>query len=454
MAKRITDAQILGQKGINIIERRVLEMGFSWNPTTAATDAGIDGYIELRDPGTGEMSANILLVQSKARTFLEAETEQSFEFTPKPADLQYWGQSNAPLLLVISRPETDEAWYVEIRAYCERFPSAKVRKVVFDKVKDRFAKETSASLLQAATVTKPGLYFSPPRIRETLLTNLISITRLPPILYMAETQHREPGKLWNAMKHAGGIAPTEWILRDKYIYSVHNLRDGAWPAFCDRGTVETIDTEEWSKSTDPETKRGFTRLLGCCLKSYLTRFGVGYRRSMDCFYFLAGQSSASRITTYMSQKNITQRDVVVQLSNKNDPTIKYFRHSAFTCQFHRFESKWYLEINPEYVFTTDGLLEHPRHAERQSALRRIEKHAAIRGQVLMISRLFLERDDLIHSPYPFLGLGKLATVNVDCGILDDVWQGDGWKSSDEIASEENGPDQTIRNDRETTLFQQ
>lgn len=53
MSKRgkfISKNQITGQTAINLIERVVLEMGYTWSPTSSATDAGIDGIIEIRDP--------------------------------------------------------------------------------------------------------------------------------------------------------------------------------------------------------------------------------------------------------------------------------------------------------------------------------------------------------------------------------------------------------------------
>ncbi len=50
--KKITGRNIIGQQGINLIEKRVLDLGWIWNPTTL--DAGIDGVIEIRDPNTEE----------------------------------------------------------------------------------------------------------------------------------------------------------------------------------------------------------------------------------------------------------------------------------------------------------------------------------------------------------------------------------------------------------------
>ena len=65
MSKLIKQHQLLAQRGVNLIERIVLEMGYAWNPTTPATDAGIDGYIELPNRQTGEMATQVLLLQSR-----------------------------------------------------------------------------------------------------------------------------------------------------------------------------------------------------------------------------------------------------------------------------------------------------------------------------------------------------------------------------------------------------
>jgi hypothetical protein len=68
--KKVSHAEIIGEQGVNLIQRIVLEMGFVWHATKI--DAGIDGYIEIRDPTTGEVTNCIIQVQSKA-------TERAFE---------------------------------------------------------------------------------------------------------------------------------------------------------------------------------------------------------------------------------------------------------------------------------------------------------------------------------------------------------------------------------------
>lgn len=63
--KTVTRQTIIGEKGIALISRRCLEMGFIFHPRRV--DHGIDGHIDLVDPASGALLNHVLLVQSKAQ---------------------------------------------------------------------------------------------------------------------------------------------------------------------------------------------------------------------------------------------------------------------------------------------------------------------------------------------------------------------------------------------------
>jgi hypothetical protein len=107
-AKRILSSSITGQRGVNLIERVVLSMGFLWYPT-GGVEAGIDGMIEIRNSTSGEVTNSVVQVQSKTGpSFFKSETETSFDFACDEKDLNYWLQGNAPVVLVVSRPQARE----------------------------------------------------------------------------------------------------------------------------------------------------------------------------------------------------------------------------------------------------------------------------------------------------------------------------------------------------------
>src|SRR5438445_231779 len=103
----------LGQRGINLIERVVLEMGCTWTPT-GANEVGIDGFIELFDPRSGVALGTLVAVQSKAVSTFANETEDSLDFWCSERDIDYWLRGNMPIILIVSRPAANEAYWVEI----------------------------------------------------------------------------------------------------------------------------------------------------------------------------------------------------------------------------------------------------------------------------------------------------------------------------------------------------
>jgi hypothetical protein len=89
MPKIVTRQVLIGERGIIWLAGIVLDMGCLWHPT-GKVEAGIDGFIEMRDPTTGQALNSIVLVQSKATT-------QAFvgrPATPKAAN-RYLGKSVA-----------------------------------------------------------------------------------------------------------------------------------------------------------------------------------------------------------------------------------------------------------------------------------------------------------------------------------------------------------------------
>jgi hypothetical protein len=177
MPKVIHENWIQGQRGVNLVEKIVLDMGFTWEATRV--DAGIDGQIEIRDPATGEMKNWILRAQVKEREAFVRETIESFEFLCDENDLDYWLGGTTPNILVVCRPSTNEAYWVSIRHYFRDPAARKSRRVVFDKRNNCFSKDSATDLIAVARPKDSGLYLEPPRRPERLYANLLPVIRLP-----------------------------------------------------------------------------------------------------------------------------------------------------------------------------------------------------------------------------------------------------------------------------------
>lgn len=84
--KTVTKQTMIGERGIALISARCLEMGFIFHPRRV--DHGIDGHIDLVDPGSGALLNQVLLVQSKASDGLFSfEDEHSFQYLCDQRDL-------------------------------------------------------------------------------------------------------------------------------------------------------------------------------------------------------------------------------------------------------------------------------------------------------------------------------------------------------------------------------
>lgn len=422
MAKKIHSSAMIGEQGIALIHKIVTDMGFLWHPT--GLEAGIDGYIEIRDPGTGVVTNLIIQVQSKAtsRDF-QAETAQGFEYVCDARDLDYWLCGNAPVILIRSRLSTDEAYWVSIKDYFKDLSTREARKIYFDKQKNRFDINCREALIELAKPKDAGIYLSPLPKSETLYSNLVEVVSFAEHIYIASTDFRYYGDIWKKFDELGVHVGKEWILKHKQIRSFHDLSEYPWTEVCDPGSVERFDTAEWAYSDDPDVQREFVQLLNHCLGGKM-RPDVWYSKKKDYYFFAPTEDLSDRKWFYQSMVQKTDRDVFRAYYKKGDPSqVAYYRHSAFKGQFVRFNDAWYLEITPTYHYTRDGYRWSWYSEEHLKGIKRLERNPAVFGQVVMWADVVRGRQDLFTEPYPFLSFESLLKFDIKAGLDDNVWLG-------------------------------
>ena len=421
-SKKIHGHDVIGQQGVNLIEKYVLEMGNMWYPT-GGIEAGIDGIIEIRDPNTGEVLNSIIQVQSKATSVdFQAETKISFEYLCKEKDLNYWLQGNAPVVLIVSRPITNEAYWVSIKDYFRELDKRKSRKVTFIKDRDRFDETCWEKLAQLAIPKDAGIYISPPPQEEILFSNLLEVSSFTPQLFIAETGYRSYKKMWDKLRRYKTNIGSAWILKEKRIYSFHNLEDYPWHDVCDLGTLEVFETDEWAFSDDLNRRREFVQLLNLALKDKLWPT-VRYSERNECYYFSATRDLSSRKIYYKSQSGRkTPRTVFKGYANKRDPSkIAYYRHSAFEAQFRLFDEAWFLEITPTYFFTWDGYKVDRWYEDRLKTIKRLERNLAVFGQVVMWADYLSKPRDMFAKQESYIQFGSLKQFEIVFGVDDKSW---------------------------------
>jgi hypothetical protein len=422
--KKIGRSDIIGQRGMAHIEGVVLSMDFMFYPT-GGVEAGIDGFIEIRDRKTGAVGNLLLQVQGKAtaRQRLQAETEDTFEFPCSEADISYWIQGTAPVLFIVVHLEKGVAYWKSIKSWFSDPDRLKVRKIVFDKKVDLFTKEAKAAVTAVALSTVPGATAPSARIEEDLLVNLVSVS-FARTIYWAPTSHSTDKSFGAALRELDAKAGSEWIVRSKAVLSFHNLDAWPWNVLCEAGAMEEFGSEEWSDSDDEDRQRDFVALLNRAMGEFV-RPALWHDRDNGAYFFPKPKDRDKVKYAYKSLKSFVPRDVVNRYGKKQkDPSQPaYWRHSAFLHRFVRLGGDWYVEITPTYHFTIDGYKADPWSGERLKTIKEFENNAAVMGQFVMW-RYFLVNhgvEDLYTEGYPYLAFAPLEPLPLHVGVPDDLW---------------------------------
>jgi hypothetical protein len=98
VVKKLSQNQLIGQRGEFLIAERTLAMGFAFDARNRL-ETGIDGFLELREPQTGQMLAKWIGAQVKTTDTgaYVHEDDVGFEYLLRPDDLAYWRGANIPV---------------------------------------------------------------------------------------------------------------------------------------------------------------------------------------------------------------------------------------------------------------------------------------------------------------------------------------------------------------------
>ena len=417
--KILSPRTLLGQQGINLIEKRVQDMGYWWYPSIVP-EVGIDGHLEIRDSQTGEMTNLILQVQSKATEQpWSRETNDSFDYICDEDDLQYWLAGTAPVILVLSRPRKEEVYWVSVKNYFTAHPENRAaRRVSIIKDQSRFDKSAAEALLRIAAPKDAGVYLSPRPKPERLFSNLLRVATYADDLHIAQTEIRDPKALWAKAKELTVEIGSEWVLSDGNIITFHDLSEYPWNRFCDEGTHEVFDTIEWAESDDATRQRHFVWLLNRSLTERLKEWRVRKRKTDDMYYFAASRAFRVRRINFSGSVAEQYRTVVQRYPSGK---TSYIRHTAFGGYFKKVDNAWYLEITPSYIFTIDGFSPSKYEAELLSGIKQLEHNDAVLMQIQLWADVLTRKADLVHSEYPFLTFSELLSFELPYGINDKEW---------------------------------
>jgi hypothetical protein len=418
--KKISNAAMIGDLGVTLIQRIVQEMGFLWYPS-GGTEAGIDGTIEIRHKETGEATNLIIQVQSKASEGpFQAETSTSFEYLCAERDIDYWMNGNTPVILIRSRPSRNEAYWMSIQHHFADPTKRGSRKITFDKTANRFEVSSRAELEALTLPISTGLDLGSEPRNEIIYSDLVPVRSLPEHYYSARTEFANQKSVLAELASSRKQFPRGFIVNGKTIYSFHDLGEGTWSAVCEAGTVERNATADWADTTEPHRGRLFVELLNSTLRDQLYGDGISFSKMEDCFFMRGGEDLQNQSRSYESRQKAATRTVFKAYRSKKDKEqISYYRHAAFSGRFVSYGGRWYLQITPTYRFTKDGFRSSHLSALALSGIKRLENNQAVHGQVVMWASLL--REQTLFSTNQLIQFDELLQFSLDHGFDDAAW---------------------------------
>lgn len=427
--KTISKNQITGERGVAMVKERIHAMGFSFH-TTGQTEAGIDGFIEVRDPVTGSVGARIIAVQIKTTEQVRytAETEDGFEYLCDATDVQYWQQGNLPVIVVLVRI-SDGGLYWKAAPDRGFAGDRETRRLRISKSADRFDAQAGDAIAQLTVdQARPGVWLPPSRQPDVLLFNAVKVV-VPPTIQVAATTHRHGRDALKALLDITDHPPSEWVARGGRLLTFLDLKTSVLRQVVDQGSIEILATEEFALHDDEDEQHVFVDLLNRTLRAQLDPTLV-WHRSLKLFYFPPDGPKLDRIYRYASLKNEAKR-AVVKAIRRSDGSVSYVRHSAFHPRFWREFDDWYLSVRPNYVFTRDGVRADGFAGTRISKMKRLENNAAVRGQFLMWRSLLtsLGREpaqrsllDTLLRAAPALTFEPVEIIGLPVSVPDELWR--------------------------------
>lgn len=420
MAKTIHDNTFIGEDGIAVVQRTLMMMRFAWQPT-GAFDAGIDGYIELRDSKTKAMLGAHLGAQVKARARFTAETDNGFEFLCDQEDVDYWMRSNVPVLLICVHPDRSEAWWICVTEYFADPQRRASRRVGFDKQTTRFEPGVADQLRDLALPPDAGVPRQGLTGAETLVTNQLPLLAHGDALWSAPTSCANREDANSRYAHIDGPRASDYILREGRLYSLRDPRECPLQHICDADKASRAAAAVWAEATDVDLQRHFADLLRRTLLQQ-AKPRLRWQPERGFFYFAApvplqpvsmvGPSGRAR--EVVAVKWFTGRD--------GKRRVSYIRHQAFRPRFVRLDGRWYLEVEPEWYFSWDGQREDSRAEQRLRWLKGKERNNAVVGHLRFWEQILTRPLSLLADDEPLLRFGPLRTERAPVGIDDKTWR--------------------------------
>lgn len=185
---------------------------------------------------------------------------------------------------------------------------------------------------------------APDTCNEIILGNLLPVVSYPQTIWSAATSCRLPTEVWAKVKDA---APFE--LKEERLYTFADLSAATEPlrAVINPQTVRTARIGEWK--ADPVRWKWVVSLLNRCIRHRVHRLAIT-RDERGRFFFRPNQDGTDRVW----QNGRDAKRTVAAKKENPDKSQSFWVHHAAWLSFLTLGDRLYLQVEPCYVFTSDG----------------------------------------------------------------------------------------------------
>jgi len=219
----------------------------------------------------------------------------------------------------------------------------------------------------------------------------------------------------------------DWVIRKRRFVSFFDPRKFATRAIIDLDQVEAIDTKLLAFNDDLDDANNMIDLLRRTVERQ-TSTQLSYLRKERLFHFRAIDIKKSRSYRYIANVNETSAKVVSAYANRKNPKGQgYVRHHAARLRFDRLADEWFAVIDPDFYFTKDGFQRHRFPEALLAGKKRLERNAAVRGQVIMWQHLLVESGKRevglfdTNLPEPVLQFERLPVIQLSQAVPESSW---------------------------------